>query len=122
MGGIIEAHCKCGFESGAIYAGGGMSNFLKVCNAPAICLNCNIFLIENYIEKHSKCPKCREKVTFYNDPKVQEQVSESYETYNDIFSWNINDEKGEFRLPNTRYYCPGCNEMTMEFLSVGNWD
>jgi len=121
MGGIITAHCKCGFESEDIYAGGGMSNFLEVCNAPAICLNCNIFLIKNYMKKLSKCSKCRKKVVFYNDPKVQEQVSESYESYNDIFSWNI-EKKGTFRLPNTQYYCPKCNEMTMEFLDVGNWD
>lgn len=122
MGGIIKAHCKCGFESEDIYAGGGRSNFLEVCNAPAICLNCNIFLIKNYMKEQSNCPKCRKKVVFYNDPQVQEQASESYESYNDIFSWNVSDEKGEFRLPDTKYLCPKCKEMTMEFLDIGNWD
>lgn len=122
MGGIIKAHCKCGFESENIYAGGGMLNFHEICNAPAICLNCNIFLIKNYMKKHSKCSECRGKVTFYNDLQVQEQVSESYKWYNDMFSWNVSDEKGEFRLPDTKYLCPKCNKMTMEFLDVGNWD
>ncbi len=122
MGGIIRAHCKCGFNSGVIYAGGGMSNFLEVCNAPAICLNCDIFLIKNYMKEQSKCPKCRKKVVFYNDPQVQEQVSESHKESSCIFCWNVSDEKGIFLLLDKKYLCPECKEMTMEFLSTGSWD
>jgi len=122
MGSILKAQCKCGFELEDIFAGGGMLNFHEICDAPAICLNCNIFLIKNYMKKYSKCPRCQKKVAFYNDLQVQKKVSESYETYNDIFSWNVNDEKGEFRLPDTQYYCPECNEMTLKFVCIGSWD
>ncbi|MBT7087989.1 hypothetical protein HN928_03400 [bacterium] len=121
MGSIIRAHCKCGFESEDIYAGGGMMNFHEICNAPAICLHCNTFLIKNYMKKYSKCPKCRKKVTFYNDSQVQEKVSESDESYYDIFSWDM-EEKGTFFLLNIQYYCPKCKKKSLKFVDIGNWD
>lgn len=122
MGSIIKAICECGFESGDIFAGGGFLNFQTICSAPAICLNCNRFLIKNYMKKYSKCPVCWKKVTFYNDPSVQIQINESYKKSDNVFSWHVNDEKGEFRLPNTRYLCPKCGKMTLKFEKVGNWD
>ena len=122
MGSILRAKCKCGFTSETILAGGGMLNFHEVCNAPAICLNCNLFLIKNYMKKYSKCPKCRKKVTFYNNPQIQKKMPESYKKYNEIFCWYIDKIKGTFRLPDTQYFCPNCKEMTLEFFDLGNWD
>jgi len=121
MGSIIKAICKCGFESEDIFAGGGFRNFQTTCTAPAICLNCQRFLIKNYMKKHGKCPDCGKEVTFYNDPSVQTQMNES-EKPRDIFSWHISDERGDFQLPNTRYLCPKCGKMTLIFILIGNWD
>ena len=122
MGNIIKAVCECGFESGDIFAGGGFLNFQTIFSAPTICLNCNRFLVKNYMKKYSKCPICRKKVTFYNDPSVQIQINESYKKSYDVFSCYVSDEKGEFRLPDTRYLCPKCGKMTLKFVSFGCWD
>jgi len=121
MGTIIKAICKCGFESEDIFAGGGFSNFQNTCTAPAICINCKRFLIKNYKKKHERCSDCGKEVTFYNDPSVRTQIDES-EKSGDIFSWPIDDQRGDFKLPNTRYLCPKCGKMTLEFAVVGNWD
>jgi len=73
------------------------------------------------MKKHAKCPDCRKEVTFYNDPSVQAQLSESKKA-KDIFYWHISDERGDFRLPNTRYLCPKCGKMTLTFVFIGDWD
>lgn len=121
MGSIIKAVCKCGFESGDIFAGGGFQNFQTTCMAPAICLNCRKLLIKNYTKEHEKCPDCGREVTFYNDPQVQTQTNESKKT-RDIFSWHTNDEREDFQLPDTQYLCPKCGKMTLTFILIGNWD
>ena len=74
------------------------------------------------MKKYSKCPKCRKKVTFYNDPQVQKKTSESYKKYNEIFCWYIDEVKGTFGLPDTQYFCPNCKKMTLKFFELGNWD
>jgi Zn finger protein HypA/HybF involved in hydrogenase expression len=121
MGEIIEARCSCGFQPGAIFAGGGFSNFETVCAAPAICLHCTEFLVENYKAEFSRCPKCHRNVTFYNDPKVQ---ATDEEPANDqpVFEWFAGDDKGAFLLPDTRYLCPKCGNITLRFYDVGSWD
>jgi DNA-directed RNA polymerase subunit M/transcription elongation factor TFIIS len=121
MGSIIKAICKCGFDSGAILAGGNSHNFRRTCIAPAICLNCQRFLIKNYMKKHETCPNCGKVVTFYDNPLVQTKMSKTKKSMN-IFSWHISDEREDFQLPNVRYLCPKCEKMTLKFVLVGYWD
>lgn len=117
MGIIIVAKCECGFESDEIYAGGGMRNYHDNCSAPAVCLNCNQFLVKNYMKKYAKCPKCRKKVIFYNDKQLQEK-SDNERT---ILEWNaMNDQ--QFTLPEIKFYCPKCRKKTMNFHWGGLWD
>ena len=71
MGTIIEAKCKCGFTSGDIYQGGGMSNFQKIDMEPAICRKCKKFLVLDYKLKENKCPYCGTIAVFYNDRSIQ---------------------------------------------------
>jgi len=120
MGSMINAICDCGFQSGTIMVGGGMLNFDTVCYAPAICLRFNIFLVKNYLKKYSKCPKCRKKVVFYNNPIVQEKLKRNENRYNDIFSWRL--EKSEFQLLDLNYLCPECGKMSLRFVREGHWD
>ena len=120
MGSILQGHCKCGFDTGDIFAGGGFLNFQKTCNAPAICIKCSKFLIKNYMKKETvKCPTCRGKVTFYNDSTLQRPTVKV--EFDEIFSWNIDDES-LFTLPNTKYLCPKCKKMTLVFGHGGCWD
>jgi Zn finger protein HypA/HybF involved in hydrogenase expression len=136
MGAIIEARCPCGFESG-IKVGGGFKNFKEVCAAPALCMKCMRFVIENYYDKDSTCPECGEKVTFYNDPKLQapnneiEQLRQSKVPFDrlklqmlvrDVFCWGRPEDEFQFRLPNLQYLCPKCGKLTMKFVEVGSWD
>ena len=122
MGSTIQGVCKCGFDTGTFNAGGGFRDFITNCSAPAVCLHCNKFVVKNYMKTYSRCPTCRKKVTFYNDSRLQKQPKKTDNQYKDAFSWNVNDEKGTFRLPETRYYCPECKQMALEFIHVGCWD
>lgn len=121
MGGIINAKCKCGFESGGIFAGGGMRNFARVCNVPALCENCRDLVVVNYIRKDLKCPKCRKRVVVYNDPILQ-QARKKVAGESDIFSWFIDKLKCSFVLPDVYYLCPKCGKKRMRFIDIGCWD
>lgn len=96
-------------------------NFMTVCDAPAICRNCRLFLVRNWLKPSARCPRCRRQVTFYSDPSVQEPVSPPGDEADCILSWNT-EGKGTFRLPRTRYLCPSCGKLTLEFEEVGDWD
>jgi len=117
MGTIIKATCQCGFESKDIFAGGGFANFMTELAAPAFCNKCKSLIVSNYRSKNPKYPKCKGKISFYNDKTLQEGESEE-----DIFSWSLPNEEGEFRLADTSYLCPKCKEMKMRFMVVGCWD
>ena len=125
MGSILAAKCSCGFEYDWINAGGGMLDFHEVCNVPALCRNCNILVVKNYLHKFCRCPQCRKKVIFYTDPSLQkdplEVVDETGED-NSLFYWNINYDDKPCILPNTKYLCPLCGKFDMIFEDVGCWD
>ena len=121
MGSILKAECQCGFESEEILAGGGM-DFHRSCRAPALCPVCKIFLVKNYMKKFSKCPTCRRKIVFYDDPIIQaDSKTEDY-----VFEWNLPFDNGTgkdvFKLPDTQYLCPKCGKMNMKFIDYGCWD
>jgi predicted RNA-binding Zn-ribbon protein involved in translation (DUF1610 family) len=95
-------------------------------------------IVRNYYDKGSKCPACGEKVTFYNDPKLQapkEAIRQirplkyppleaiiSQVPGMDVFDWEREEEEFRFGLPDAEYLCPKCGKMTMEFLHIGDWD
>lgn len=116
LGTIIEAKCKCGFTSGDIYQGGGMSNFQKIDMEPAICLKCKKFLVLDYKLKENKCPYCGTIVVFYNDKSLQALADKDCTEISESIDW------GEFKLPNTTYLCPNCGELSMQFYVKGCWD
>jgi ribosomal protein L37AE/L43A len=124
MGVILQGQCECGFETENLFIGGGMRdmlNMLKMRNItrylPAVCLNCNIFLVKNYNKKFSKCPKCRKKVFFYGDPQLENELQGG----GPLPEWNM-PEDYNFILSGTEYYCPQCREIKMKFIDVGCWD
>lgn len=121
MGDIINAKCNCGFESGGIFAGGGMTNYDKFCSVPALCENCRDLVIVNYLRKNLKCPKCGKKVVVYGDPTLQ-QTRKKAERSSDIFSWFVDEKKGTFALPDVFYLCPRCGKKRMRFFHNGQWD
>ena len=123
MGSIIQAKCRCGFESKEIMAGGGMLNFMNTLKAPALCPNCYTFTIRNYFNKYNYCSKCKSKVIFYNDKKLWKDKNASQDELDSIFWWNTDMFTDEaFVLPNTIYLCPKCREYKMKFYRCGFWD
>ena len=121
MGSILQASCSCGFRMPRIGVGGGMMDFEDTCMAPAICKKCDNFLVLNLLNKSACCPKCKNKVIYYNDPSLQEETDLSKAKHEHIFSWYISEKKS-FVLPPTKYYCPKCKKMELEFRDVGCWD
>ena len=115
MGRIIQASCECGYESEHLFIGSG---FLDMNHdrylAPAVCFNCHKISEKNYLAKYPRCPSCRKKIIFYNDPILGADSNDSSEY----------DEKneGEFTLPDNSYLCPKCGQMKMRFFNAGNWD
>ena len=121
MGIILRGLCKCGFDTGDIFAGAGFVNFMDTCNAPAICLRCHEFLVRSYMDKETaRCPGCDAKVTFYDDPSVQEPLGNK--RYDYLFVWRIGGRDEFFKLPDTNFLCPKCKNMTLVFEEMGNWD
>lgn len=119
MGGILSAKCKCGFNAGDLYLGGGRQNFSSVCSAPAMCASCQKFSVLNYIAKRPRCPSCRRSVTFYNDESLRVGDGDGRA----ILEWRVfKAGVDKFVLPNTTYKCPSCGEMRLRFSAIGHWD
>ena len=122
MGSTLQVSCSCGFRIKEIAVGGGMLDFNDTCSAPALCRTCNRFLVLNLLNRYSCCPKCRGPVIYYNDPSLQEEVKGSDQESFPIFCWSMMPEREDFVLPKTKYYCPKCGKMNLEFQHVGDWD
>ena len=116
MGSFLQPSCSCGFRPTGVSAGGSMSDFQDTCMAPALCKSCNELLELNILNKSSCCPKCRGPITYYNDSSLQEKLESQKPEDDHIFSWHMGTE--EFILPRTRYYCPKCGKMNLEFEEV----
>jgi len=108
MGGIIKAICECGFETD-LMTGSSANNYHKVCNAPALCLNCSKLLTNNYLSDDTKCSTCDNPVTFYNDSSLHETAENNMESV-------------YFFLPEGNCLCPACGKMKMRFIHTGCWD
>jgi len=120
MGSMLKAVCKCGFSS-EFGAGAGMSNFKEFCAAPAICHSCKLFVVENYLAREKKCPKCSGALTFYNDLYLQAKPLNNKKKRESVFHWNL-PENGVFILPDTLYLCPSCGKFKMKIQFVGCFD
>lgn len=118
----MQGHCGCGFDTDRVFVGAGFTNFIDTCNAPAICLNCGEFLVRNYVEKGTaRCPACKKRVTFYNDPSVHDcKCADGDPEY--LITWWIAGRDEFFKLEDTRYLCPRCGKMTLVFSDRGLWD
>jgi hypothetical protein len=119
MGDILRAACSCGFQSDALFVGGGMRNFMTFCGAPALCSSCSELHVLNYLDPRPSCPECGRPVSFYNDPQLTSEfkVGGSAEP---VFSSRL--EASTFLLLDVFYRCPRCDHFDMRFEPVGNWD
>lgn len=109
MGYLLDAYCDCGFKQ-RITLGGGMSNFKVFCGAPAYCKFCKEMVNLNYLDKKHICPKCNQKIVFYNDVSLQRA---SKDKKSELIEWNT--DNGPFILPEVLYFCPKCQDFQLRF-------
>jgi Zn finger protein HypA/HybF involved in hydrogenase expression len=118
MGSFINASCQCGLEVG-IMLGGGFRNFTTVAYFPCICEKCRNVVQANMFSKRKRCPRCRGRVTPYDDPALS--VLDGSERI--IEDWNVEDTIGRILvLTDGGYRCPQCDQMTLHFRGAGCWD
>ncbi|MBT3271558.1 MAG: hypothetical protein HN368_00265 [Spirochaetales bacterium] len=118
MGSQVFAICQCGVE-GAFSIGGGMSNFMKVCYFPCLCVNCCAIVEVNLLDKPLQCPECGNSVVPYDSRKLMGSKGQ-----NVVADWNVREQLGRnLKLTDGTYKCPQCGEMSLQF-SVGgiHWD
>jgi hypothetical protein len=110
MSQILTAHCeKCGFKRDKIYFGGGMADHKTVCDVPALDLNTNQIVIENYFDKEN----LRDNILFYTEQELfKAGVGKNVGTWN----W------GDVILKIAENKCPECNNYSMKFISTGSFD
>jgi ribosomal protein S27E len=110
MGLILGAHCNCGFDKKFDF-GSNLFDFNDHCLAPAII---------NYLEDEPFCIDCGHHTVFYNDPSLQ--LDPEMGKFKFAISWLVNPRKGRFILPPTRYKCPECGKLKMQFINCGCWE
>jgi len=81
---------------------------------------CKEMVTANYSKRVIRCLKCKGKVTLFNHPSLSVEDSNSEV----IFDWGGSalDDEGDFILYDTKYLCPKCGKMNMEFSDLGSWD
>ena len=106
MGTILMANCKkCGFLKDEIYYGGGMMNFMEVCNVPALNRKTGQLIVKNIFKKHS------EDIVFYNNPSMFKG-----KLGKDTHQW------GDIYLRRLKNHCPQCKNYSLIFSDAGCWD
>lgn len=100
--------------------GGGMINFQTYCGAPAYCDTCADVVEANYFDDRPVCPKCKESITFYNDPTLRRKKNKISKRTTLVFSWTL---RKTFKLFDTEYRCPKCSRFRLKFSDAGIcWD
>lgn len=87
-----------------------MRDFLENDMEPAFCSTCNDVVMVNYLNERPSCPRCRHKVTFYDDPSLcsKKRVGK--------IQWS------DFKLPESGCLCPKCGKKTLSFTVIGMFD
>jgi len=106
MGSILKASCKkCGFEKTDIFYGGGIMNFMKICNVPAYNSKTKRFSVKNIFKEHG------EHIIFYNDNRMfKGKLGRNPHQWGDIF------------LKQRNNFCPSCKEYTLTFKATACFD
>ena len=107
-----------------------MSDFGRTCLAPALSRRSGKIVTRNIWDRATK------DIVFFTDPSLREpsdggtrpsNVFESggnlIESDGNVFEWSGGEGRPDFVLPDIRYRCPTCGNISMRF-SLGNvmWD
>lgn len=149
MGEIVQAECRCGFQSESLMVGFGKQNM--DCNfAPVICRKCKLMSVADGTRfpkpTGPKCRQCATEMQFYDHPDLALPVTPNpfpvvphieqklpllqrlWDMFLWILNWPIDRLLPNYEFPEPRYWskdrckCPSCGEMTMSFKNAGMWD
>ncbi len=106
MGTLLKAVCSnCDFSEEFLF-GGGMQDFDRVCNLPAIEKRTGKFVVENYFRN-----KTNADLKFYNQSGMYAgEPGADYHQWMDVY------------LKSDHNICPLCNEFAMRFEMIGFYD
>jgi RNA polymerase subunit RPABC4/transcription elongation factor Spt4 len=115
MGDIIIAKCDCGFSQ-QLSVGGGRLNYQTYCGFPYYCKNCKTLFNNNYLAEEHFCGNCNSAdVLPYDNDSLRAHIRDEA-----VFGWNLDGKT--IYLTDDNYLCPQCQNFTLKFSSVGNWD
>jgi len=124
MGDIFKAVCACGFQSGDLMVGCGMKDPTYY-GMPSCCLTYHTLHVVRRRAKPPTCRRCKSQERYLSESGVFEpqdiaaQYNVRYPREIETMSENSELEEG---VPEVRYCCPQCLQMTMEFRNEGLWD
>jgi predicted RNA-binding Zn-ribbon protein involved in translation (DUF1610 family) len=113
MGMLVLASCPCG-HSTMLHMGFGKDAMVDSCNGPnyhlvpAYCPSCKKIAYANEKERDNRCDQCAGKIIRYGRNK---KVSKDRE-----------DVLGRHEKTSVSHLCPDCQNFTLSFEDVGNWD
>ena len=117
MGCTALAACPCGFDSGELFVGQGMSG-PDPCHFPAYCKEGSHLVTVNLIDQPSRCPEGHKTEPVpYNDNSLIDKLGVTV-----VADWWLDDET-HLELTDGTYLCPACQQYTLTFRK-GNtmWD
>ena len=121
MGRGIDAICDCGYESGLLLLGCGMSGPAVL--FPCYCKDCKELVVVDLLKKRIRCPKCRRKrpLVIYDEP---EMIGELGSEVVDRYSESTHRLGRDLTLTNGTYLCPKCGQHRLRFGTgpLALWD
>lgn len=100
MGEIYKSICSCGYSEPEIFLGFGMTDW---CPSLALCKKCRVITEADFHNNEKPiCKKCAEELQQYTSDQIIKKTIKGKEYY--------------------KYYCPKCEELTLEMREAGCWD
>jgi hypothetical protein len=110
MGCTAIASCPCGYDSGELFIGQGMTG-PDPCHFPAYCKEGNHLVDVNMLDHPRRCPAGHKMEPVpYNAKSLNKEIGLKV-----VADWNWLDEKNHLVLTDGRYLCPACKQYTLAF-------
>lgn len=118
MGCTAIASCPCGYDSGELLIGQGMTG-PDPCHFPAYCKEGDHLVTVNTNEEPRRCPaRHQTKPLLYNAKSLIKETGMKV-----VVDWNWLDEEDHLVLTDGSYFCPLCHQYTLTFCEgTMMWD
>ena len=117
MGWEIEGSCPCGYESGPLQTGSGLSDARRTFRVPARCRSCNEMVAVDIKSEAKACPSCGSY-----DLKALGSLRPKGGSAEPVKGPPPIVERGRWVLQDRDYRCPSCGDERLRFVLTGTWD